>query len=324
MRTQSARIAAVAMGLLAAISGMATAQEREKSAPRTDRTVTVAKGSRLTVSNDAGEVVLKTWDRDSLRVQAAHNARTTIDIQTTGNMVTVRSKPSGGPGGVDYEITAPAWLPVKVSGTFIYIGIEGVQNEVSAETVKGDIVVKGGSGFITAKSIQGEVIVEDAKGKINASSVNEGIRISGSVGEIVADTTNGDVVLTKVDAKSVEVTTVNGDVRYEGSIVAGSLYRLSTHNGDITMILPESTNATFAVRTYNGDFSSNLGTKLVGELRRGRRATYTLGTGSADVELESFGGTVRLRRPGTVPAPREREKTKGDKEQPPSNDERER
>ena len=105
--------------------------------------------------------------------------------------------------------------------------------------------------------------------------------------------------------------------------MAGGLYRLSTHNGDITMILPENTNATFAVRTYNGDFSSNLGTKLVGELRRGRRATYTLGTGSADVELESFGGTVRLRRPGTVPAPREREKTKGDKEQPPANDERE-
>jgi hypothetical protein len=59
-----------------------------------------------------------------------------------------------------------------------------------------------------------------------------------------------------------------------------------------------------------------MATKLVGELRRGRRATYTLGAGGADVELESFGGTIRLRRPGTVPAPRERDKTKGEKEQP--------
>jgi DUF4097 and DUF4098 domain-containing protein YvlB len=316
MQTQSARLAALTLALLAALPGVATSQERARTAPSTDRTITVAKGSRLNVSNNAGEVILKTWDRDSLRVQASHSAKASVDIQTTGNIVTAQSKTTGGAGGIDYEITAPAWLPIKVSGTFIYIGIEGAQNEVFAETVKGDIVVKGGSGFVTAKSIQGEVIVEDAKGKINASSVNEGIRISGSVGEIVAETTNGDIVLSKVDAKSVEVTTINGDLRYEGSIAAGGLYRLSTHNGDITMILPENTSATFAVRTYNGDFSSNMATKLVGELRRGRRSTYTLGAGGADVELESFGGTIRLRRPGTVPAPRERDKTKGDKEQP--------
>ncbi len=74
--------------------------------------------------------------------------------------------------------------------------------------------------------------------------------------------------------------------------------------------MPETTNATFTVRTYNGDFQSNLPTKIVGEVRRGRRATYTLGNGGAEVELESFGGTIRLRRPGTGPATRARDKEK--------------
>ena len=205
--------------LAAGISAADAAQERGRTTPQTDRTVTVTKGARLSVTNDAGEVVLRTWDRDSIRVLATHNSRVTIDIQATSNIVTVRGRASSGPtGGIDYEITAPAWLPVKVSGQFIYIGIEGVQNEVSAETVRGDIVVKGGSGFVTAKSIQGEVIVEDAKGRINVSTVNEGIRITGASGEVSADSTNGDILLSKVDAKSLEVTTVNGDVRYEGTI----------------------------------------------------------------------------------------------------------
>ena len=305
MIRQATRVAGAA--LLTCAAAVASAQERPTRTPQSDRTVTVAKGSRLNVSNDAGEVVLRTWDKDSLRVQASHNSRATIDIQTTGNIVSVRSRSAGGPmGAVDYEITAPAWLPVKVSGQFIYIGIEGVQNEVSAETVRGDIVIKGGSGIVTAKSVQGEVIVEDAKGRINASSINEGVRISGAVGDITAETTNGDISLTKVDAKSIEVTTINGDIHYEGPVTAGGPYRLSTHNGDITMILPENTNATFTVRTYNGDFSSNLQTKAVGDVRRGRRATYTIGSGTAEVELESFGGTIRLRRPGTVPPPRGR------------------
>jgi DUF4097 and DUF4098 domain-containing protein YvlB len=301
---------AIAVGAMLAAT-TASAQERARRAPQTDRTVTVTKGARLSVQNDAGEVVLRTWDRDSLRVQASHSARVTIDIQTTGNIVSLRAR-GGPPSAVDYEITAPVWLPVKVSGQFIYIGIEGVQNEVSAETVRGDIVVKGGSGVVTAKSIQGEVIVEDAKGRINVSSVNEGIRISGTIGDITADSTNGDIMLTKVEARSLEVTTVNGDIRYEGTVPPGSAQRFSSHNGDITMILPETTNATFTVRTYNGDFNSNLPVKTVGEVRRGRRATYTLGSGNAEVELESFGGTVRLRRPGTVPPPRGRDKTDKD------------
>jgi hypothetical protein len=314
MTIQAARVIGTLAGLLAICGTAVSGQERgTRKPPQTDRTVTVTKGSRLSVNNDAGEVVLRTWDRDSVRVQASHNPRTTIDVQTSGNIVTIRSRASGGPaGGVDYEITAPVWLPVKVSGQFLYIGIEGAQNEISAETVRGDIVVKGGSGFVTAKSIEGEIIVEGAKGRINASSVNEGIRITGAIGDVTAESTNGDIVLEKIEAKSLEVTTVNGDIRYEGSI-PGGLYRFSTHNGDITMTVPEATNATFTVRTYNGDFQSNLPTKRVGEGRRGQRATYTLGTGGgAEVELESFGGTVRLRRPGTVPAPRGQDKEKND------------
>ncbi len=218
---------------------MAVAQERGRRTPQTDRTVTVAKGARLSVSNDAGEVVLRTWDRDSLRVQASHSARVTVDIQTTGNIVAVRSRASSGAGGVDYEITAPAWLPVKVSGQFLYIGIEGAQNEVSAETVSGDIVVKGGSGFVTAKSIQGEVIVEDAKGRINVElgqrrhphHRRERRRHRQSRPTETSSST-------RVDAKSLEVSTVNGDIRYEGGVAAGSQYRFSTHNGDITMTCP--------------------------------------------------------------------------------------
>jgi DUF4097 and DUF4098 domain-containing protein YvlB len=284
----------------------AAAQARAERTPQTDRTVAVTKGSRLTVANDAGEVIIKTWDQSSLRVRASHGDRVNIEIQTNANIVSIRSRGTGPRTSVDYEITAPVWLPVRVSGQFIYIGIEGAQNEVSAETVRGDIVIRGGSGAVTAKSIQGEIVVEDAKGRITANSVNEGIRISGATGEVVAETTNGDITLTGGEARLVDLSTVNGDLRYEGAIPAGAQVRMTTHNGDITMALPETSSATFTVRTYNGEFVSNLATKPVGEVRRGRRTVYVLGSGGAEVELESFGGAIRLRRPGTAPQRRGR------------------
>ena len=292
-------VAAIAWMVLALVTA-ASAQERETRAPRTDKTVPVARGTRLSLQNDAGEVVIRTWDRDSLRVQARHPVRTVVDIQTTSNIVQIRSR---GQGSVDYEITAPAWLPMKVSGQFLYIGIEGAQNEISAETTRGDIVVKGGSGFVTAKSIHGEIILEDAKGRITASSINEGIRITGAGGEISADTTNGDIVLSRIDAKSVEAATVNGDIRFEGPVSTSGQYRFTTHNGNITLAFPENSNATLSVRTYNGEFhTGGLPVKIVGERRQGRRTTYVLGNGGgAELELESFGGSIRLRRPGTTP-----------------------
>jgi hypothetical protein len=300
-------------GFLALTAPAAAQEPTARKTPQTDRTIPIARGARLAVSNDAGEVVIRTWDKDSLRVQAVHASRTTIDVQTGASIVTVRSRASGPQGSVDYEITAPAWLPIRVSGQFLYIGIEGAQNEVSAETVRGDIVIRGGSGSVTAKSINGEIIVDGAKGRIALSSVNEAIRITGASGEITAETTNGDISVSGGGAKSLDLTSVNGDLRYEGAIGTGGQYRCVTHNGAITMVVPENTNATFVVRTYHGEFQSNLPTKAVGEIRRGRRATYVLGEGSADVELESFGGTIRLRKPGTAPV-RDRKRPTSDKE----------
>jgi len=279
-----------------------TPATRGTSAPQTDETVAVTRGSRLLIDNFAGEVILKVWDRDQVRVQARHAARVKVAVRPTGPSISVRSDSSGPPASVDYEITAPGWMPVKVEGTYNFITIEGAKAEVSAETTRGDIVVKGGTGTIVAKSVQGAVHVEGARGKVTASSVNEGITVVDVSGDVTAETTNGSVSMTKVTSSYVQATTINGDVTFDGVIAENGRYSFATHNGNINVGVPENSNATFAVRTYNGDFATNL--QLAGpprtEARRGRRVTYTLGNGSAEMELETFGGSIRIRRPGST------------------------
>lgn len=275
---------------------------REARAPETDQTIDVAKGARLVVENFAGEVVVRTWDRNALRVQARHRDRTKVEITPTASLVTVRSS-SRGAGSVDYEITAPVWMAMRIAGTYNFITVEGAQSEVVAETTRGDVMIKGGTGTITAKSIQGQVVVEGARGRITAGSVNEGIRISDASGDITAETTNGDIRLTNVKSTSVEITTINGDVVYDGPPAERGRYRFATHNGNIVAYVPDTSNVTFVVRTYNGSFQSAI--PLNGppreDVRQGRRLTYTLGNGSAEMEMESFGGSIRVRRPGTAP-----------------------
>lgn len=269
---------------------------RQSRPPDTDETVAVAKGTRLSVNNFGGEVIVRAWDRDSVRVQARHSPRTRVAIRPGGSALAVSA--SGTPMSVDFEITVPVWMPIKIEGTYIYIAVEGTQADVAVETVRGDITIKGGSSFVTAKSIEGEVILENVRGRINANSTNQGITVNGATGEIVAETVNGHIALNNVESPSVDAASVNGNIKYDGSATANGRYRFSTHNGNISVGVPESASATFSVRTYNGSVRTDLQLQG-GETRRGQRAIYTLGSGSAEFELESFGGTIQLRRRGS-------------------------
>jgi DUF4097 and DUF4098 domain-containing protein YvlB len=278
-------------------------ERRDTRPPQTDQTVAVTRGTRLLIDNFAGEVNVRAWDRDSLRVQARHASRAKVNIKTVPTGLRVSSSAEHGPpGSIDYEINAPTWMSIKVDGQFNFVTIEGTQAEVSVENVRGDIVVKGGNG-VTAKSVEGDITVEGAKGKTTVSSINQGITVSGSSGEIYAETVNGPIALSRIEAVSLEASTINGNITYEGTAVNGGRYRLTSHNGSITVAVPESSNATFAVRTYNGGFNSNLpvkGDRDPREVQKGRRVLFTLGTGSAEFELESFSGGIRLRKPGTA------------------------
>jgi DUF4097 and DUF4098 domain-containing protein YvlB len=298
----------VLAGLALAVA-LAQAAAPHQTPPQTDETVPAARGGRLTVNNFAGEVIIHTWDKDAVHVVARHQSRTRVDIQQSAAGVHLSASGSRGPqGSVDYDITAPGWMPIRVEGQFNFITIEGAQAEVSAESVRGDIVIKGGTGRVTAKSIEGEILVEGARGKVNVSSVNEGIRMSDTTGDIVAESVNGAITMTRMDSKSVEASTVNGNISYDGTLPDGAHYVFTTHNGDLLMGIPDTANATFTIRTYNGEFRTDLPVQGGGreEIRRGRRVSLTLGTGSADVNLESFGGTIRVRK-GTVTRSRGRE-----------------
>jgi len=297
----------VLTGLALALT-LAQGPAPRQAAPQTDETVSVQRGGRLNVNNYAGEVIVRTWDKDSVRVLARHQPRTRVGIRPTSSGLSISTSGSMGPAGsVDFEITAPAWMPVRIEGTYNFVTVEGAQAEVYANTMSGDVIIKGGTGVVTAKSVQGEVRVDGARGKVTASSVNEQVRISSTTGDITAETVNGDISMTGIDSKSVDATTVNGTITFEGKLADGGHYAFGTHNGNIAMGLPEANNATFTIRTYQGSISSDF--TLDGynraEPQRGRRVVATLGNGSADVNLETFGGAIRLRK-GPVARPRAR------------------
>jgi len=265
-----------------------------------DTTIAVPAGASLTVNNFGGAIVVHAWNQNRVKVHAEHGSRGRIEVSLVGNTVTVKaSSRMGAPSVVDFEITVPQSMALNLSGTYTEIQVDGVKGPISAETVDGSIEVSGGSGIITLHSIQGSVTLADATGRIEVNSVNESVELSNVSGQIKAETTNGDVSLTGIKSASVEATTINGDVEYEGTITDGGTYTFNSHNGDITISVPEGANVTLSVATANGDIDASFPLPFVGT-REKHRYTFKLGTGSARMEAESFQGDIALRRPSEM------------------------
>jgi DUF4097 and DUF4098 domain-containing protein YvlB len=264
-----------------------------------DQTVQVTKGTKLDVNNFAGEVMVKVWDKDAVRVEVNHSDREAVDVKQGDQALTIRSRSlrGGPPRSLDYTISVPKWMPISVSGAYADVTLDGVGGDVTVETTRGDIKVSGGSGFVSLKSVQGEIALEKAKGRVEIRAVNEGIRLADISADLSAETTNGSIILDRVDSANVDLYTVNGNISYDGPIRDKGLYRLTTHNGMVAVAVPERVNAVLTVRTYNGSFRSTFPIKTDDQNPR-KRFTVTLGNGSAHLELESFGGTIALRRPG--------------------------
>ncbi len=265
----------------------------------TDTTLTVRRGQRLEASVYAGSITVTTWNRDAVRIQADTRRKDHLDIDASGSTVSIQTSGKWGPAGsADVEITVPAWMAVEMSGVETDLKIEGCKCAVHGETVRGDVTVRGGEGNVSVQSVEGSVTVSDVNGRVEARSVNESVTVRRTSGELTVETVNGDVTLEGIKSGSVEASTVNGDITYDGTIESGGRYELSTHQGDMTVTMPESASATVSVNTFNGSFESDYPVTLSGKSQR-RKFTFTIGGGSARVDLESFGGDIRLARPGS-------------------------
>lgn len=333
------RVPSIALAIVALIGAPAYAQRDASDAqqpiqarpggpdngPGSEKTVDVAKGTRLVLSNQAGEVTVRSWDQDRVRIQASHSSREQISAETTDNTLRIRTTRTGqnrGPGGlVDYQLTVPRWMAVNLTGTYLEANIEGTAAEVTVETVHGNVKVSGGNGSVSARSVEGVISIDKAQGRVQATTVNEGIRITNASGEISADTTNGNIFIDNAQTSNLEAFTVNGEVTFNGTIRDNGVYKLGTHNGDIRVGLGGASNATIFVRTFQGDFAADFPVQLPeGQSARSgsKRFNFTLGSGSARIELQSFGGDIVLARKAIVSREEEKQRRRQGLPTPPA------
>jgi DUF4097 and DUF4098 domain-containing protein YvlB len=279
-------LASLTIAALAALAGV----------QQTDTIVSLQGATRLALENRGGQVVVTTWDRDAVRIQAEHAERTWIEVERDGDVIEIQAGTRRGPPTViDYAITVPPSLDLDIEGLQTAVTIEGVAGEVEVETLEGDIHIRGGRGSIIAETTNGEVTIEDAEGVVEMAAVAGGVTVTNSSGEILAETVMGPITIEGVTARIVEAATVSGRILYDGTIEEGGRYSFGAHAGRIELVLPAGVNAEVTAVSLAGEIRADYPGAPT-EFAPRKRSSFTLGSGGARIEAETFSGDITMRR----------------------------
>jgi DUF4097 and DUF4098 domain-containing protein YvlB len=252
---------------------------------------------RLELNHLEGTVAVTTWGRSEMRVVATYDGKGALEIRSSGSKVRIALKGEWGePVEADFRITVPRGMALEITGLTLDVSVQGAGGDLSISSVDGEIVVDGGRGNVTLSSVAGDVSVRGARANVSISSVDGDITVSDTEGDVEAQAVDGDITLEGIRSVDVTANSVDGDISYRGTIADGGRYLLSTHDGDLTLAVPEGANARVSVSTFAGEIDAEFPIEIEGDMSE-RSVSFTLGSGKARVELSAFDGTISLVRP---------------------------
>lgn len=262
MYARARTILALAAVLMVALSGAASALEKEQTF---DQTYPLASGGEVSIHNVNGSIEVGTWNRDEVRIVAVKKVRassgaraddilerTRIEVQSSADRVEVKTELPSSSGGflswvfgndsnasVSYEVTVPS------------------RADVDLNTTNGRLKVRGVAGRVEASSTNGHIDMADIRGSVDASTTNGGV--------------------------SVEL----------AEVAAGQDMSFSSTNGGIRVTVPRSARLSIRASTTNGgihldDLSADIRSKSR------RRLVADVNGGGPEVHVSTTNGGIRI------------------------------
>jgi DUF4097 and DUF4098 domain-containing protein YvlB len=304
--------------LLAVALLWSAAPAKNKYQEKFERTEKLAVDGKVILSNISGDIVIRTWDKDEVKIDAVkvskasteerakeNCAKVTIDVTQEGNALRIETKyPRGNKfwGGdsvdvtVNYTLMIPAKAAASVKSVSGDVYVEGTGGTVEIESVSGDIALRVSAGWADLKSVSGDIKLENINGDVNLKTVSGDVIMTGIRGSVEAESVSGDVEMTGVsEALSVKAKTLSGDAVYRGTINPKGRYLLKSHSGDIRMMIPADASFEFDAETFSGDIESEF--KIEGAGKPGRHELNgVVGQDGAKIKLSTFSGDIELKK----------------------------
>lgn len=215
-------------------------------------TFDVAKGAVLMLENGDGNVKIRTWDKDQIKVDVVYHAQIKtssqkdfedfeVEFNQSGNKVYVTGREHRRSVIIGYfSVNYITYRYDIMLPEYVELDIVSDDGSVDAENLMADVRVKTDDGDIELRKISnGKTYLHAKDGKIRLESLK---------GELNIHCDDGDLEATGLAASDAEITSSDGRVRIENS--SGNFY-ISTDDGDVR--LDKINGDVLDVRTEDGD-----------------------------------------------------------------------
>lgn len=212
----------------------------------------------LIVDNRLGAVRIEGHDRESVVIAAVKRAP---DAETLERLkVTLIPDPSGAvhistamapgqdarpiPSGsveIDLVVKAPRSAQVKAQVWNDRLTLVGMENGADLLANDGEIGVQNASGTIVTHSAAGTQRFVEVVGKVDARIIHGDVELAAVRGDrLDAIAHDGRIEGRQMRVRQAWVSTIRGDIHFEGEAVAGGQYRITSLRGDIVVTLMSS------------------------------------------------------------------------------------
>jgi len=273
------------------------------------QTMSADADARIDISNVKGSITVSGWDEQKITVTGSlGKGAKGLAIGGDTRHLTVKVEPPDRGffswssdtqmGDTTLEIKVPRGAALKieaVSADVIVGGVDGAS--LNVESVSGKLRLDSGAKQLEIDSVSGNVDLTAKSDKAHVETVSGNIRARGLGGEVRLETVSGDIDADNAGYRLLDAGSVSGDLNLRGAPAADANIAVKTMSGDVHLRLPDSAPARLRAKTFSGDIRSDFGKVFEPDHGPGANLDATLGSGSAQVQIETFSGDIEIRKP---------------------------
>jgi hypothetical protein len=278
-----------------------------------EKVIAVDKNVNISMCVTQGKLKINGWNRAEARVFVSEGAKFTFKVlekNKEGKPVWIGIAGIEGVAGKndciwgdEIEIDVPVGAVINMKGQETQTTIDTVR-KANVKTIGGDITVRNAANGVMASTYEGDVTVEQSHGSMSLESTTGNIVVfdvgPSDIGDILkAKTNSGMISLQSLEHREVEVGSITGSIAFNGEILSGGTYSLTTSNGSIRLTLPQSTSCDVSALYGFGAFNTELPMKIITEnISPGpvKMVNGSIGKGGAKLKLTTNNGSIAIKK----------------------------
>lgn len=267
---------------------------------RVDERHNVAAGGRIELSNIAGKVTVRGWDRNDVQLTGTLSDGLQLRQEKSANRVRweIEYPRRGNSGGATLTLNVPRSVELLLSTVSASQDISGIDvRRLQADTVSGSLSASGRSGDSKLNTVSGSVNARLQTPKLDVNTVSGRIEAGGGVsGEIGAQTVSGRVGVDAGRIQRLVVETVSGGIDLSATALApGGRINVESVSASVSLRLPRTVSAQLSVNSFSGSINSDAGKVERPRYGPGSSLDARLGSGDGDIRVQSHSGSVQVR-----------------------------